>query len=228
MVSVIGMRTHPWRGANSLDLTSGLGRIYVESSDRQHSGTQGSGTHVLRRVSKSVPTIAGICVGDRVRFPCTKQLGRRQEVSTKVFERHKEDEMAIPKYADPDRGPYQSGEQQTDHEKIHIVKNPLDAAELQTALDNVHRAGMPGVFGEVRDGGQVWRGAAGVTDVSNGRPVTPDMRHRTLICPLCVLTRPCGATRALQIQRDPYWRGPFTAVTRVRIPSGTPNLFKHL
>jgi hypothetical protein len=44
--------------------------------------------------------------------------------------------MAIPKYADPDRGPYQSGEQQTDHEKIHIVKNPLDAAELQTALDN--------------------------------------------------------------------------------------------
>jgi hypothetical protein len=107
MVSVIGMRTHPWRGANSLDLTSGLGRIYVESSDRQHSGTQGSGTHVLRRVSKSVPTIAGICVGDRVRFPCTKQLGRGQEVSTKVFERHKEDEMAIPKYADPDRGPYQ-------------------------------------------------------------------------------------------------------------------------
>jgi hypothetical protein len=81
-----------------------------------------------------VPTIAGICVGDKVRFPCTKQLGRRQEVSTKVFERHKEDEMAIPKYADPDRGPYQSGEQQTDHEKIHIVKNPLDTAELQTAL----------------------------------------------------------------------------------------------
>jgi len=95
-----------------------------------------------------------------------------------VFERHKEDEMAIPKYADPDRGPYQSGEQQTDHEKIHIVKNPLDAAELQTALDNVHRAGMPGMFAEVRDSDQVWRGAAGVADVSTGRPVTPDMRHR--------------------------------------------------
>ena len=86
--------------------------------------------------------------------------------------------MAIPKYADPDRGPYQSGEQQTDHEKIHIVKNPLDAAELQTALDNVHRAGMPGMFAEVRDSDQVWRGAAGVADVSTGRPVTPDMRHR--------------------------------------------------
>jgi D-alanyl-D-alanine carboxypeptidase len=37
---------------------------------------------------------------------------------------------------------------------------------------------MPGVFAEVRDGDQVWRGAAGVADVSTGRPVTPDMRHR--------------------------------------------------
>lgn len=58
------------------------------------------------------------------------------------------------------------------------MKNPLDAAELQTALDNVHRAGMPGMFAEVRDSDQVWRGAAGVADVSTGRPVTPDMRHR--------------------------------------------------
>jgi D-alanyl-D-alanine carboxypeptidase len=37
---------------------------------------------------------------------------------------------------------------------------------------------MPGVFAEVREGGQAWRGAAGVADVSTGRPVTPDMRHR--------------------------------------------------
>ena len=37
---------------------------------------------------------------------------------------------------------------------------------------------MPGVFAEVRDGDQVWRGAAGVADVSTGRPVTADMRHR--------------------------------------------------
>ena len=86
--------------------------------------------------------------------------------------------MAIPKYADSDRGPYRSGEQQTDHEKIHVVKNPLDAAELNTAIESVHRSGMPGVFAEVRDGGQVWRGAAGVADVSTGRPVTPDMQHR--------------------------------------------------
>jgi D-alanyl-D-alanine carboxypeptidase len=37
---------------------------------------------------------------------------------------------------------------------------------------------MPGVFAEGRDGDQVWRGAAGVADVSTGGPVTPDMQHR--------------------------------------------------
>ncbi|MFD9903795.1 serine hydrolase domain-containing protein [Streptomyces sp. NPDC059063] len=45
-------------------------------------------------------------------------------------------------------------------------------------MENVHRAGMPGLFAEVRDGDQVWRGAAGVADVATGRPVTTDMRHR--------------------------------------------------
>jgi D-alanyl-D-alanine carboxypeptidase len=58
------------------------------------------------------------------------------------------------------------------------VKNPLDPAELKTAIDKVHRAGMPGVFAEVRDGDQVWRGAAGAADIITGRPVTPEMRHR--------------------------------------------------
>jgi D-alanyl-D-alanine carboxypeptidase len=58
------------------------------------------------------------------------------------------------------------------------VKNPLDVAQLKTAIDNVHRAGIPGVFAEVRKGDQVWRGAAGVADVSTDRPATPDMRHR--------------------------------------------------
>lgn len=58
------------------------------------------------------------------------------------------------------------------------VKNPLDYAALDAAIENVHRAGMPGLFAEVRDGEQVWRGAAGVADVSTGRPVTADMRHR--------------------------------------------------
>ena len=58
------------------------------------------------------------------------------------------------------------------------MKKLLDPAALDAAMDKVHRAGMPGVFAEVRDGDQVWRGAAGVADVSTGRPATPDMRHR--------------------------------------------------
>lgn len=61
---------------------------------------------------------------------------------------------------------------------LFIVKNPLDRAQLTAALDTVHRAGMPGVFAEVRDGDQVWRGASGVADVTTGRPVTPDMPYR--------------------------------------------------
>jgi len=58
------------------------------------------------------------------------------------------------------------------------MKNPIDPTELKTAMENVHRAGMPGVFAEVREVDQVWCGAEGVADVSTGRPVTPDMRHR--------------------------------------------------
>ncbi|MFJ4427189.1 serine hydrolase domain-containing protein [Streptomyces bobili] len=58
------------------------------------------------------------------------------------------------------------------------MKNPLDSAALNAAIENVHRAGMPGLFAEVRDDDQVWRGAAGVADVTTGRPVTADMRHR--------------------------------------------------
>ena len=69
-------------------------------------------------------------------------------------------------------------EKQIDHPRTGTMKNPLDPAEMITSIDKVHRAGMPGVFAEVRDGDQVWRGAAGVADVSTARPVTPDMRHR--------------------------------------------------
>ncbi|MFD7721006.1 serine hydrolase domain-containing protein [Streptomyces sp. NPDC059814] len=58
------------------------------------------------------------------------------------------------------------------------MRNALDPAELDTAIDNVHRAGMPGLFAEVRDGDQVWRGAAGTAETATGRPVTADMRHR--------------------------------------------------
>ncbi|WP_067473804.1 serine hydrolase domain-containing protein [Actinomadura hibisca] len=58
------------------------------------------------------------------------------------------------------------------------MRNPLDPAELNTAIENVHRAGVPGLFAEVRDGDHVWRGAAGVADLATGRPVTADMRYR--------------------------------------------------
>jgi D-alanyl-D-alanine carboxypeptidase len=58
------------------------------------------------------------------------------------------------------------------------MKTRFDPAELQGALDNVHRAGMPAIFAEVRDGDDVWRSAAGVADVNTGRPAAADMRHR--------------------------------------------------
>jgi D-alanyl-D-alanine carboxypeptidase len=32
------------------------------------------------------------------------------------------------------------------------MKNQVDPKELETAIEDVHRAGMPGVFAEVRDG----------------------------------------------------------------------------
>ncbi|GAB4586330.1 serine hydrolase domain-containing protein [Nocardia sp. IFM 10818] len=54
----------------------------------------------------------------------------------------------------------------------------LDPEKLQTALENIHHAGVPGVFAEVRDNDQTWSGAAGVADVATGRPVTTAMRHR--------------------------------------------------
>ncbi|NUT99152.1 MAG: beta-lactamase family protein [Saccharothrix sp.] len=58
------------------------------------------------------------------------------------------------------------------------MRKPLDPEKLNAALEAVHRAGMPGLFAEVREGDQVWRGAAGVADLATGRPVTADMRHR--------------------------------------------------
>lgn len=41
---------------------------------------------------------------------------------------------------------------------------------MKAALKEIHNAGVPGVWAEVRVNGEVWRGAAG--------EVTPDMRHR--------------------------------------------------
>jgi D-alanyl-D-alanine carboxypeptidase len=58
------------------------------------------------------------------------------------------------------------------------VNSALNTAALESAIDAVHRAGVPGVFAEVRDAGQVWRGAAGVADVVTGSAAAADMRHR--------------------------------------------------
>lgn len=54
----------------------------------------------------------------------------------------------------------------------------LDPVELNAALENVHQAGVPGVFAEVRADDRIWRGAAGVADMESGRPVSADLRHR--------------------------------------------------
>ncbi len=66
----------------------------------------------------------------------------------------------------------------TPYERTSVVGDPLDPTKLTAAMENVHRAGIPGLFAEVRDGDQIWRGAAGTADVATGRPVTADMRHR--------------------------------------------------
>lgn len=54
----------------------------------------------------------------------------------------------------------------------------LEPAALQSALDSVQRAGMPGIHAEVRWGNQLWRGAAGVADLTSGRPMHAEMRQR--------------------------------------------------
>jgi D-alanyl-D-alanine carboxypeptidase len=63
-------------------------------------------------------------------------------------------------------------------ERTGVVKSSPFFAELTTTMNQIHRAGIPGVFAEVRDGEQVWRCAAGVADLSTGRLITPNMRHR--------------------------------------------------
>lgn len=49
---------------------------------------------------------------------------------------------------------------------------------LQPELEAVHQAGMPGVQVAVRDGDEVWSGAAGVADIHSGRRLQPESEHR--------------------------------------------------
>lgn len=73
------------------------------------------------------------------------------------------------------------------------MRNSPQPAELNAAIEDVHRAGIPGLFAEVRDGHRVWRGAAGVADLATGRPVTVDLRHR-----VGSVTKPFTAAAVLQ------------------------------
>lgn len=61
---------------------------------------------------------------------------------------------------------------------VPAAASALDPAGLKAAMDDVHRAGVPGVYAEVRDAGRTWRGASGVADLGTGRPVSPGLRHR--------------------------------------------------
>ena len=54
----------------------------------------------------------------------------------------------------------------------------LDCTVLDSALDAVHQAGMPGAFAEVRTPEGIWRGAAGVSDLGSQTPATVDLQHR--------------------------------------------------
>ncbi|MDQ0797216.1 serine hydrolase [Streptomyces sp. B1I3] len=54
----------------------------------------------------------------------------------------------------------------------------LDRRALRASLDAFHQAGMYGAYSSVRDGSEQWRGAAGVADMSTGRPMRPDYEHR--------------------------------------------------
>lgn len=58
------------------------------------------------------------------------------------------------------------------------TRNALNSAQLTTALNDIHHAGVPGVVAEVREGADVWRGASGVADIKSDRPMIPDVRHR--------------------------------------------------
>ncbi|WP_327260673.1 beta-lactamase family protein [Streptomyces sp. NBC_01232] len=54
----------------------------------------------------------------------------------------------------------------------------LDRTRLQAGLDAIHEAGVYGIYSAVRDGRERFDGASGLADVSTGRKVRPDLRHR--------------------------------------------------
>lgn len=54
----------------------------------------------------------------------------------------------------------------------------LDRAHLQSALDRVVEAGVPGAIAEVAADSETWACSSGVADLATGQPMTPDLHHR--------------------------------------------------
>lgn len=54
----------------------------------------------------------------------------------------------------------------------------MESGQLESSLEELHRAGVPGAFAEVRDGDEVWQHAVGVADLTSRRPMNVDLRHR--------------------------------------------------
>src|SRR3954470_9615660 len=77
---------------------------------------------------------------------------------------------------------------------VRSTAAPDQRAVLQQLLDAEHAAGMPGVFAQVRDGRRAWNLAAGVADVTTGRPVRPSFRQR-----VGSITKTFVATTVLQL-----------------------------
>ncbi|GAB3156118.1 serine hydrolase domain-containing protein [Micromonospora sonneratiae] len=76
----------------------------------------------------------------------------------------------------------------------HRQHGGLPGSELRAALTRVTDAGMIGVFAEVRDGLDTWRGASGTADLDSGQPVEPGYQHR-----IGSITKTFVATALLQL-----------------------------
>ncbi|ORT61754.1 serine hydrolase domain-containing protein [Streptomyces sp. CB03238] len=67
----------------------------------------------------------------------------------------------------------------------------------QTAIDDLVRAGVPGVLAQAQDRDGTWNGTAGVADRTTGRPRLPQDRYR-----IGSITKPFVATVLLQLQAE--------------------------
>lgn len=73
----------------------------------------------------------------------------------------------------------------------------LDRGALQRSLGAVAAAGAPGALAAVRVDRTSWRGAAGLAELSNARPMRPELRHR-----IGSITKTFVATALLQLVQE--------------------------